>query len=99
LDVFTIEELSILFIELIFEFILFEFIFALLFELLEFIFELVEFILAAVSVALLFVVGVVVCGVTVVGFVLFVLLVLSTCANSERQVKVHIKDRNSVFIK
>jgi hypothetical protein len=93
--VFTIEELSILFIELIFEFILFEFIF----ESVELIFEFVEFILAAVSVALLFAGGVVVCGVTVVGFVLFVLLVLSTCANSERQVKVHIKDRNSVFIK
>jgi len=89
--VFTIEELSILFIE---------FIFALLFELLlEFIFELVAFIFAEVSVALLFAGGVVVSGDTVVGFVLFVLFVLSTCANSERQVKVNIKDINSVFIK
>jgi hypothetical protein len=62
-------------------------------------FELVEFIFAELSVALLFVVGVVVCGVTVVGFVLLVLFVLSTWANNEKQVKVQIKDINSVFIK
>jgi hypothetical protein len=61
-------------------------------------FELVEFIFAELSVVLLLVKGDVVCGDTVVEFVLL-LFVLSTWANSERQVKVQIKDMISVFIK
>jgi hypothetical protein len=77
------------------------FIFEFIFELVEFIFELfVEFMFVELSVTLLLA-GDEVCGVWVVEFILFVLLlcVLSTWANRERHVKVQITDIKSVFIK